>query len=80
MRRQGDQEHEPDDGRDRDREEEPPRARHSGADGLLRDVRRGVVARVRPVRLEEREEERKEQRIRDRRSVRQVDDAEVVIP
>ena len=48
------------DSRDRHRQEDAPRARPPGTDRLLGDVRRGVIAGVRPVGLQQAEEEGKE--------------------
>ena len=61
-------------------EEEAPRARDACADRLLGDVRGGVVAGVRPVRLEEREEEGQDQRVGDRRAVVERDRPDGVLP
>ena len=61
--RQGEQEDEADDRRHGDRQEDAPRARDARAERLLGDVGRRVVAGVRPVRLEQREEEGEDDRV-----------------
>ena len=78
--REREQEDEPDDRADRDRQEDPPRAGDPRSDRLLGDVGGGVVPGVRPVGLEQREEEREDQRVGDGRAVLEVDEPEVVVP
>src|SRR3990172_1701113 len=79
MGRQGEEEDEAHHGRYGHREEDAPGAGHAGADGLLGHVRRGVVAGVGPVRLEQREEEGENQREGLRCSVLEAEDR-VVLP